>query len=192
MDHPIVTITHTGETTAVDPILTTARVKAHLRVDYSDDDTMIDTLIIVAQELVEQYCDCKFGVQTFAAHWDYSHNVVHIPKLGTKSAVTFEELNDAGTYVTVDASDYELDTNTNPMRVHMKSYGSGLGKLNRFRLSFTTTIAEANIPFYVEQAMLMIISHLYENRQDAGYRRVHEAPMNSRYLLDKYREQSFI
>lgn len=160
--------------------------------DYSDDDTMVATLILVAQELVEKYCDCKFGVQTWAAYWDYAHPLVNIPKLGAKSSVTFEKLNDSGSYETVSAADYEIDLQTNPMRVHMKTYDTATIQLNRYKLSFTTTIEEASIPAYVEQAMLMIIAHLYENRQDAGYRRVHEAPMNSKYLLDRYREQSFV
>lgn len=192
MNHPHVTIVHTSQTTAVDTIITTARAKDHLRLDYDDDDTMVNTLILVAQELVEQYCDCKFGVNTFEAYWDYSHPIVHIPKFGAKSAVTFDQLNDSGAYETIAASDYILDTKTNPMRVQMLGYNAVPNQLNRYRLSFTTTIAEASIPSYVEQAMLMIIAHLYENRQDAGYRRVHEAPMNSRYLLDRYRQQSFI
>lgn len=192
MNYPHVNIVHTSETTSVATIITTARAKEHLRIDYSEDDTMVNTLIIVAQELVEKYCNCKFGVQTWAAYWDYAHPVVHIPKLGTKSAVTFQKLNDISVYETVATSDYQLDVESNPMRVHMLSYDASTIQLNRYKLSFTTTIEEASIPTYVEQAMLMIIAHLYENRQDAGYRRVHEAPMNSKYLLDRYREQSFV
>ena len=192
MDYPHVNIVHVAETTAVSEIITAARAKDHLRIDYSDDDTMVSTLITVAQELVEKYCNLKFGVQTWAAYWDYAHPLVHISKFGSKSLITFEKLNDSGVYETVPATDYQLESISNPMRVHMKTYDTSTIQLNRYKLSFTTTISEASIPAYVEQAMLMIIAHLYENRQDAGYRRVHEAPMNSKYLLDRYREQSFV
>ena len=40
-------------------------------------------------------------------------------------------------------------------------------------------------------AMLLIIGHLYENRQDVGQHRTYETPLASRYLMDPYRLKSF-
>ena len=190
LDHPLVTISHVTETTPLALLFLSTEVKAHLRIDFSDAGlTMVQDSAV---ELVESHCNCKFGVQTWAAYWDYEHPIVHIPKFGPKSLVTFEKLNAAGTYETVPADNYEIDTNTNPMRVLMKTYETEGKQLNRYKLSFTTTIPKESIPNYVKQAVLMIIAHYFENRQDSGYRRVHEVPMNSQYLLQRYREQSFV
>ena len=37
----------------------------------------------------------------------------------------------------------------------------------------------------------MICGHFYENRQDVGKDRVFEVPMNSRYLLERFRQSQF-
>jgi hypothetical protein len=71
----------------------------------------------------------------------------------------------------------------------MKSASSHVEVLNQYRLTFKTQTQ--TVPEYVYQAALMIIGHYYENRQDVGKERIFEVPMNSRYLLDRYRKQAF-
>ena len=46
-------------------------------------------------------------------------------------------------------------------------------------------------PQALEVAMLLIIGHLYENRQDVGRFKHHEIPMASKYLMEPYRLKSF-
>ena len=44
---------------ATEPI-TLVEAKAHLRVDFSDEDTYIDTLIVAARRYCEAYCNRVF------------------------------------------------------------------------------------------------------------------------------------
>ena len=94
----------------------------------------------------------------------------------------------ACTYADMPADDYEVDYIQSPIRVHMKG-GFSTDKLNRYRLQFDT--ANTTVPEFVKQAAFMIIGHYYENRQDVGKERIFEVPMNSRFLLDRYRKQVF-
>lgn len=172
-----------------------AALKTHLRVDYDEDDTYIDTLLLTTISYIEEYTDTIFAQATYKAYWDHAYPVVLISKnfgaiMSGHDAPLFHELNDEGVYVLVDSSKYELDTTNNPIRVHMKSgFATGASKLNKYRLSFTTTTKA--VPKYLYQAALMIAGHFFENRQDVGKDRVFEVPLTSRYLLERYRSNSF-
>jgi uncharacterized phiE125 gp8 family phage protein len=191
--HPHVTIKFIEEQASMPAAqwLTTNDVKDHLRVDFNDDNDYIGGLIDAAQHYIESYCDFKFGRCSFEAYWDYGYPIVNITKLGNLYGTpTFSALNDAGTYVALDASTYSIDGVGNPKRVHMKNISNYTSELNTYKLEFVTEVRE--LPDYVVQAALMIIGHWYENRQDVGTTRVFEIPMNSKFFLDRFREQSFV
>lgn len=169
-----------------------ADVKAHLRVDFADDDTYIGDIMTAVRSYIEDYCDVEFGTIGHTAYWDYAYPVVNIPKrfdsiTGTSQLYVLTN----GTYVLAGADTFDVDEVSNPIRVHMKSGFSESGRvLNRYKFTFTTVTLD--VPDYVFQAFLMIAGHYYENRQDVGKERIFEVPMNSRFLLDRYRQQSFV
>ena len=181
---------------------TTAELKEHLRVDFTDDDAYITQIRNSVTSYIEDYCDVKFGEFTYQVFWDHAYPVVNVPKkfveivtsvtvdsVTTDTSPKLAVLTD-GAYVDVASGDYNVDYVSNPIRVHMKSGFSEAGReLNRSRLTFRARTK--TVPQYVHQAFLMIAGHYYENRQDVGKERIFEVPMNSRYLLDRYREQSF-
>ena len=174
-----------------------ADVKAHLRVDFSDDDTYIGNVRTAALSYIEEYCDTKFGTFTNYAYWDYAYPLVLIPvSVGDGSIadsspadLRLELLQEDGTYREPDADTHEIDAFHNPIRVCWKGTYSQEYQLNTFRLSFTTT--NTTIPEYIKQAFLMICGHFYENRQDVGKDRSYEVPLASRYLMDRFRQPQF-
>ena len=182
---------------------TLAELKEHLRVDFDDDDTYITQIIASVTSYIEDYCDVKFGEFTYEVFWDHAYPVVNVPKKFVEIVTSVTDDNQVttdtspklavltdGAYVDVASGDYNVDYVSNPIRVHMKSGFSEAGReLNRYRLTFRAKTR--TVPQYVHQAFLMIAGHYYENRQDVGKERIFEVPMNSRYLLDRYREQSF-
>src|SRR5210317_847009 len=62
---------------ASEPI-TTAEAKTHLRVDFSDDDTYIDTLIASARKYCEQYTNRVFITQTWRQNEDNWSNPIKL------------------------------------------------------------------------------------------------------------------
>lgn len=48
------------------PVVSLAEIKTYLRVDGSDEDTLLESLIEAATKTLEEQCGCKFGTQT----WD--------------------------------------------------------------------------------------------------------------------------
>jgi uncharacterized phiE125 gp8 family phage protein len=173
-----------------------AEAKVHLRVDFDDDDTYIDSILDSTLSYIEDYCGVKFGSKVqYDAYWDYAYPevMVHwngdsVSTTGQNAPVLYQLVD--GAYVAMDATTYTLDYVTSPLRVLMKSSGTTTAaELNQYKLTFN--VATQSIPHYVFQAALMIIGHYYENRQDVGKERIFEVPMNSRYLLDRYRKQVF-
>lgn len=175
---------------------TRAEAKAHLRVDFDDDDSYIDSILDSTVSYIEDYCGVRFGSNVqYDAYWDYAYPEVMVHWNGDSvftsggNAPVLYQLVD-GAYVAMDATTYSLDYVTSPLRVLMKSSGtSTANELNQYKLTFS--VATQSIPHYVFQAALMIIGHYYENRQDVGKERIFEVPMNSRFLLDRYRKQVF-
>ena len=205
LEHPHVRFgkpTITGGLTA-GVLPSTAEVKEHLRVDFSDDDTYIATLITAVTAYIEDYCGCIFGQATRTAYWDYTYPVVEIssPFESIVTTMTVEgesvsvapklsQKNDEGDYVDLASDKYEIDYVQNPVRVHMISGFDATVTLNKFKLTWITEIS--TLPEYMHTAFLMICGHFYENRQDVGKERIFEVPMNSRYLLERYRQQTFL
>jgi hypothetical protein len=198
MEHPHVRVTQgatTGTYTA-GSFPDRAALKSHLRVDFSDDDTYIDNLLLTTVSYIEEYCSVKFGVTTYEAFWDYAYPVVMIGQkfeaVGTNglSAPTLAQFDDDGiVYTNLASSQFQFDVKQNPIRVYMKgSYGIK-SVLNQFR--FTFQVQNSNPPKYVYQAALLIAGHFYENRQDVGSDRVFEVPLTSRHLLERYRQSCF-
>jgi len=175
---------------------TLASAKVHLRVDFNDDDDYITAILSSVESYIQDYCGVTFGsTVTHVAYWDHAYPVVNvhwngdsIKSTGAGNAPVLAQLVD-GTYVDMEDADYDLDLVSSPIRVHMKSASSHVEVLNQYRLTFKTQTQ--TVPEYVYQAALMIIGHYYENRQDVGKERIFEVPMNSRYLLDRYRKQAF-
>lgn len=54
---------------AIEPV-TLTQAKAHLRVDFADDDTLITTLIIVARQAVEEFLGRALITQTWQVFYD--------------------------------------------------------------------------------------------------------------------------
>jgi len=172
---------------------TLAEAKVHLRVDFNDDDSYISGILAATQSYIEDYLGLKFGTSIVNyAYWDYAYPLVHIHFNGailtTATVPKMEVLQDDGSYADMSADDYEVDYIQSPIRVHMKG-GFSTDELNRYRLRFDT--ANTTVPEFVKQAAFMIIGHYYENRQDVGKERIFEVPMNSKFLLDRYRKQVF-
>lgn len=134
---------------AVEPI-STAEAKAHLRVDTSDDDSLIDGLVIAARETAENILNRALITQTWQlvldafpsgsrvlsrfppttvvqpytamSPWYLSGGFkVPFPPLQSVSSITY--IDQEGSPGTVTSSDYIVDTAHEPGRVFLK-YGA--------------------------------------------------------------------
>lgn len=170
--------------------------KSHLRVEHTTDDTLITTLISVAQDLVEAYTGTFLQPTTGYFFFDLFHDIFLLhagPSLAINTAVDgLTYINDDGVRTTVSSDDYQLDGEGYPARLRMMDTLYDVDDaFNAVRIDVTAGYNDDNRPDALIAAMLLIIGHLYENRQDVSQFQTFETPLASRYLMNPYRLKSF-
>ena len=165
---------------AVEPV-TLSEAKAHLRVDASDDDAYIATLITAAREWVEQYIDRTLvhtqWVMRFDKFPDSGIEPVELPRppvvfSGTATAVTVTFTQEAGPTSTYSTAEYRVDRYATPGTI-LPIYGSTWTPHRQDDNAISVTwwagygASGTSVPAAIRHAILMLIGHWYESRQAA-------------------------
>lgn len=167
--------------TQVTPPATTpvslAEAKAHLRVDFPDDDTLIASLIatatahfagrhgILGRELINATWDYHCDALPYA--WPFT---LELPFPPLVSVTWVKYLDGAGVERTLDASAYVVETAEFVGRIR-PAYGTDwpdtLDDFNAVRVRFVAGFgaAAADVPAPIRSAMLLMIGALYANRE---------------------------
>jgi len=157
---------------ASEPI-TLAEAKPHLRVDITDDDTLITNLIIAARQYCEKFQNRAYITQTWELWLDVwpEKDYITIPLPPLQSVVHVKYYGTDDTEYTMDTADYFVDTKSEPGRVAL-AYGKSwptttLRPANGVAVQFTAGYGDAAsaVPETVKQAMYLLIGHWYENRE---------------------------
>lgn len=157
---------------AVEPV-SVAEAKAHLRVDISEDDTLIGTYITAAREYAEAYAVARFVTQTWEVALDtWPGRRLELPwstPLQSVTSITYTDRD--GNTGTVSSSDYIVDTRSEPGAVMLKGTASwpavDLREVNGVVVRFVTGYGlEAAVPERFKAAIKLIVGTLYENRED--------------------------
>ena len=170
--------------------------KSHLRVDHSDDDTYITSLIWSASRTIEDYTKKSLSDQTFAQyHSEWPEKYVelligHDTTLPAIGSVKYYDVD--GVQQTIHPSNYFDDSSYNPMRLY---WASTFSKPNiskdkpQVEIIFRcgNTISSNPLPYSVQQALLLLVGHYYENRMAVINTLNRELPMGVDYLLDGFK-----
>jgi uncharacterized phiE125 gp8 family phage protein len=170
---------------AVEPV-TLAEAKLHLKVDTTDDDTLIATLITAARARAEWHTGRALITQGWTLWLDAWPEVIAIPlpPLQAVTAVTTYARDDSAHVL--DSGSYSVDTTAN--RLTLKDGGAPLAdlrRLNAVAVAFTAGYGSsaADVPAPLRAAVLELIAFLYENRGEAPA----ELPQACLALLAPYR-----
>lgn len=173
---------------AAEPVTLDA-AKAQLRVDTTDDDALITSLIAAARARAEWHTGRAFVTQSWTLWLDAwpCNGIIEIPlpPLQSVASVTAYALDDSATVL--DAAMYQVDTAASPARLALKPDASppvALRALNAIAIAFTAGYADASdVPAPIQQAILMIAAALYAHRGDEAM----ELPQEALALLAPYR-----
>ena len=111
----MMTVEITG-TPTLDSVITVADLKTHLRVDHSDEDTLIQAYRDAAIKWVEDYCNTRLGDVTAVGYLDYfKPSRFPVGPISAISSVTYKDT--AGDTQTLDTSKYWYDIKTNAARI---------------------------------------------------------------------------
>ena len=180
---------YTGPT--VEP-LTVAEAKAHLRVDHTTDDTLIESLIKAARATAEKFQGRGYLNQTYKLYLDYfpAAGYIELPyaPLSSVTSVVYEDENsDTQTWA---SSNYQVDTKMEPGRIWLAP-GITWPRVEPDRINAVTITyvvgygaTSASVPENIRHAIRLILSDLYNHRENTVVgQTANEIPFSAQHLL---------
>lgn len=159
---------------AVEP-LTLAEVKAHLRVDSADEDSLIDGYLTAAREMCELEARRAFVTQTFDLAFDDwpVDGCLPLPRPPLQSVTSITYWTSDNVQLTMPAGDYLVDTVSEPGMVRMGYNKSWPTSTLRAGPAITVRFVAgyglaAAVPQRYKQAILLLCGHFYENREQVA------------------------
>ena len=151
-------------------ILSLVELKTFLRIDNSDEDSLLAALWIAARVMCENYTNvyCNDAADNFKLHMDEwpADSMITIPSapFTAVSAVKYYDSDDVLT--TLSTTDYSGDFKSKQGRIKLDETPTLKDKLNAVEVTMTCGYDEAAIPKPMLHAMQMIAANLYERRGD--------------------------
>lgn len=168
--------------------VSTAEVKAQTTIDFADDDTLLRALIAAATDMAENYTGRSLIAQTWDYYLDDFPSCIDIP-VGPVSAVTSVKYYDGSNVEqTLNSSLYYTDLRDWPVHlIPVTTWPAVYDKPNAVTVRLVQGHANAAaIPAAIKHAMLMMIAHLYENREAVAEKTMTEVPLGASFLLDQW------
>ena len=182
--------THTVTAPNLVTLLTSAVVESHLRVDYATESVYIEALAAAAWDSIEDRLGEPFGSSIMSTHQSELPSEFTLPldasRLGDESSIVIQYWNAAGVLTAYDTTKISYSKRGYPTYVTVTDFDKELQEGRTLPFEITTAVAAKTVPASLEQAFLMLMGHLYENRQGVVDSRRFETPMAIQYLIDSH------
>lgn len=166
-------------TDPTDVVVTLAEAKNYLRVDFNDDDVLIQSIIDSAVRRLEQYGSFAMTYRELQAI-AYVDNLIELPytPIGVISKV--EYFNGNSWIELSENADYVV-YGTNYKKVKLLNY-------RKFDFRFTYHCGFTDLPHIIKQATLKLIADLYDYRQsESPSTHVSENMMTAYEMIEPYK-----
>ena len=176
-------------------IVSTADLKEHLRITFSDDDDYIDSFESAAVRRLEDFTNLfllETNLNQFGNTFEDLNILYKSPMLS--ETPTIQYIKD-GAFVTLAASNYEVIAAIKPPRIYASNSGTiptADDVFQAWKISYTVGYASASaIPAPLIQAIKIMVADMYENRQSVIVGKiVSEIPKTAEYLMMPYKVQT--
>lgn len=161
-------------------------LKAHLRVDHAFDDSIIGAYLSAAMAYAQHYTGVAIGEQEIELVLDgFPSGAISLPLAPASSLISVIYVDEAATEQTLSGSAYTLD-----------NYGLSHWVLPAAGTEWPATYEAANVvrvrymagsaalDAAVKAALMLLVGHLYETRQDATEKKLSSVPIGVNALLD--------
>lgn len=188
--------------------VTLAEAKSHLRIDGSDDDTLIGFCIGASRQYFENACQIHIASKTVQLALDSFP--VTVPNLSVTSNINYPFQTkyypfDGVIYLTGPVSSvesvaytdtalaeqalgsYRVDLISNPARITYASAWPTTAKItNAVRVNYTAGFANGAVPKLLKAGILFYVAHLYENREAVTTGSLTETPLAVESIILQY------
>lgn len=176
--------------------VTLTEVKAHLRIDSTTEDTLLNSLIKAARQHIESFCGPLIN-QT----WEqYEHDwptgdVLRLGKPRLQSVTSIEYTDAAGATATLSSSNYDVSlADGYKPKVVLKETSewpaTELSNVDPILITFVAGYGDtsADIPEPLRLAVLFLVAHWYEHREPVEVlNTMHIVPFTVDALMSEYR-----
>ena len=186
---------YTVDTAAAAVLITTADAKAFLKVDISDDDTLIDNLVSAATESAQEYTNRFFIDTTLLQYGTKFSDLTELLKSPVDSITHIKYYDSDNVQQTLSSSVYSLIPAIEPSLISLsgrESYPSVADRTDAIECKYVVGYgtASTDVPNAIIEAVYLTIGHWYQNRQAVVVgSQVNALPMGAKYLLDQYKVQ---
>ncbi len=172
--------------------VTIAEIKAHLRIDGTNDDTTVAAYALAARRLIEAYTGCRMMPRTEKLLLDRFPPVKEllIPAAPISAITAITYFDQDGNPTVFDSSFYITDAR-GPLGLVALKYGviwPILGSLRRpvnaVEVSFASGYADAaHVPEELKLAIKLLTGHFFENREETTLMTVSQIPLGIRHVV---------
>ena len=170
----------------VEEPVTTAELKAHLRIDHTEEDDVIAGFNEAAREYVESRTSRQLVTATWRVLIDrfpgrtlddvyvpltWRYGIIRIPRAPLQSVTSVKYVDTDGVEQTVPTTDYQVDSTREPGKIMPARFKvwpvTDPLTLSAVRVVFVAGFgAAAAVPRRFKQAIKMLAAHWYENREN--------------------------
>lgn len=139
------------------PVVNLTDVKEYLRIDYSDEDATIEAMMMAAIDHAEKFIRRSLSPKTYELIVDDYHEQLTLPNppLISVDQVTVIDSGDNETQIT------DFKVKEREPAILLSEYE---GDVEEMRVQYQAGY-ENNLPKSIEQAIYLLTSHFYENRE---------------------------
>jgi len=157
--------------TPASALLTLAELRLHLKLDTTggvhEDDTIIAALLTAAHEYCEHYTGRSFGSQTLELALDeFPSGAVQLPQGPVTSVTSVTYIDTLQAITVLSSANYVLDDYSAPawlIPAYDAEWPDTLDTTNAVKVRYVA--GASTLPSAVRAALLLLVGHLYENRQ---------------------------
>jgi len=157
-------IVETGSGTPSE-VISTADLKAFLRVTHSDEDTLIEAMREAAIRHIEGMCNIRIGDRSAVFHYSEFPDRVELPVGPVNSISSVAYATSDSTTATMSSSDYYVTLGRNPLMIRFKHIPSTYSDTyKKLQITVDMGYAEAAVPGPIVHAIKLLVSHMYDQR----------------------------
>lgn len=149
---------------AVEP-LSLSETKAYLRIDTSDDDTLITNLMLAARVQAEYFLRRRLITQSWKLSYDeIAPACIHLPYLPAQSVTSVTLYDATGVATVIDSANYYLSAGNEALILSVALQS------RRVEIVYVAGYGDAasDVPEPIRQAMLQMVMYLYDGRGNDG------------------------
>ncbi|OLO40313.1 hypothetical protein BTR23_07440 [Alkalihalophilus pseudofirmus] len=171
-------------------LVTLDEVKLFLRIDHSEEDILIETLIKVAREHCESITRRALAISTYELILDnVDSNTVLIPLPPLNSVESIITVDKEDNETIISSEDYYVNTEIELGSVTFKKIPSNFKVI---KIKFKAGYNEFNTPQPIIHSIKLLVSHMYDNREIISDKAVNEIPFTVNALLSPYKVMRWI